>query len=156
MQSESEKFLRKLVELLKKTILIVILAPIFSAAIFYGINISLERLQNTQLINSNFSKIRIGMTSAQVEFLLGWPDAVYQNAEDKSLSLPRSQLSSWFRVSRHYYGVRTDDKGVPINTQGREVWIYQNSKYPPLYAPGIIFDVKTGRVIQLTKVMYDE
>lgn len=157
MQSRPPRnFQHKLIRSLIACVLILVIAPISLGFIFYVTNLYLEIQQNTQLVDSNFPKIKVGMTSAQVEAMLGWPDAVYNDAENKSNRLPRSQLSSWFRISYLYLDRRTDYQGIPINTKGREVWIYQYAKYPPLHAPAIVFDIETKKVVEITKVRYDE
>lgn len=140
---------------MKKAVLIVISVPTSLALVFYITDVYLEILQH-ELIETNFPKIRIGMTSAQVEAALGWPDAIYLNAEDKSVHLPKSQFSSWFRTYYSYSSKMTDYQNTPINTQDREVWIYQYDESSPPYEPAIIFDIKTKKVIQLTKVYYGE
>ena len=138
---------------LTKAALLVVLAPI-SLAIFFVASNAVYQIEQTQLVKRNFTKIKIGMSSTEVESLLGWPDVRYCNVRDKFNLLPRSMFLSRLRFNLLYSDEMTDYKGVPINTPGKEVWIYQDIA-PSFLGPGspaIVFDIKTGKVVQLNRV----
>jgi len=155
MQSDpSKNSQRGLSNRLAMVISLVILVPIGYFTLKLVSNAYIQGRQ-AYLVDENFTNVKVGMTSDEVEQMLGWPDAIYLNADDPSIHLPRS-LTSRLRFYYAFTGKQVDIKKAPVNTGGREVWIYEDG-YPHVPRPGvpaIIFNVKTGRVTQLTKVYY--
>jgi len=157
--------------LLRKIALLIVAVIVFG--IFRVFANFVFQIQQSDLIETNLKKVKVGMSSAEVEALLGWPDERYLNTKDELVRLPITQVLSWLRITSTYSFKKDDCWGKPINTQGREAWLYwdwdssirarklranQDPSYRETYGgyPTIVFDVKTGKVVQLTEAYYED
>jgi len=133
---------QELIKLLKTLFLMMVVAPIsliFIIIVGRIVAVRTHEAFQDALFRANSTKIKVGMTSTEVEAMLLWPDAIGLNKGDYSIRLPQTQFLSQFQVD-HYYSPESS---------GEEVWVYNNPDRGGEHDLKVVFNLKTKKVVQL-------